>query len=111
MTISYSLNSNSVAAGVGARWDPIEIGSESGGLPRYNSAWYRHIWTIDPLDVTTFLILQALRGAAFASLITTGQSDPNTQTEYTTGEVTTVTGRHEALWVRNVRVEFLVDTS
>lgn len=110
MAITFSVNSNTITGGIRAFWPPIQTGSNSDGSPNY-SVWYRHVWSIPELEMSDYLVLEALRGTTLTELTTTDKDTPNSSNQYTTGRVMTVTGQQRARQMLDVQVEFLVDTS
>lgn len=111
MAISYSVDANTIIAGIQADWRPIEIGENADGTRQLSTNWYEHTWSCRVMEAAEWLILLALRGSAFTSLTTTDETTPNSAATYATGRVMTVTGQQRGTRIERVKVTFLVDTS
>lgn len=109
--ISYSLNSGAITAGIQALWQPMLSNETALSKPNYNDNWYRHIWTMPYIDVSTFETIYALRHTALTEITTTDQTNKNVEASYATAKVLGVTGQQIANRMTNVRIEFLIDTS
>ena len=106
-TITYSVNSNVITAGILADWPPLIVGRNTDSTPLLSS-WYRHIWRIAELDMADWIILKALRGTDLTELKTTDKDTPNVTKTYTTGRVTTVTGQQLGRRMIDVEIGYLV---
>lgn len=109
MAITYEINSNTINAGIQAKWPPIPTGANSDATQKLSTNWRRHTWSCAFMEMTEWLILLALRGVSFTELKTTNESTPNSTGTYSTGRVMSVTGNHIGRRMQNVQVSFLVD--
>ncbi len=106
-TIGYAVNGTTIAGGILADWPPMRTGQNADATPQL-ADWYPHRWRIPEMEMSDYLVLQALRGTTLTSVVTTDQATPNVAATYTTAKLLTVTGRQQGRQMLNVDVGFLV---